>query len=573
MRERSVAERPGAERPGAERPGAERASTLRILTTHFFRRFFDNDTVQPEGDTQTTVVRAIAIVAAPGLIIAFWMQNKYAWLPMWDRIDVRCFFVVFSFVVIGAAAVFEWEMLFPDKLDFLVLTPLPIRPIKMFAAKTAALAGFLGLFVVATNLFSALILPHPRLGPIFRQIVAHLIATAGAGAFAALLVLAIGGVMLCMLSARAFRLALPVLQMLSVMALMLLLFAYLRFTGAIPQLLLQQPLGAARWLPPLWFMGLYEQMLHGGAAPAFAAVMARYAMRATAMAAVVVLLTYPLAWARVRKMTIEDGARRRGGGRSRVLEWLTARAVRQPGERAVFHFIGQTIARNDRYQVYLAIYCGVGLALAVSFAVSLRVVGDVVRLGLSDYGLHAVMPMLLFWAIAGLRTAFAFPVNLQAGWIFRATGVDLRDCAAAARRWVGLCAGCVMAGVLVAQRLAGWDARKLLVQAVCGLGLCVLLTDGFFFAQRSVPFNQPRMPGKVSFPLMLTLYIGVYPQFVIGMSMLEMRLEQHLMRLVLVALVAAALHLIAVALRGLSSEVEDNAEYDGEFQLLGLTTQ
>ena len=47
------------------------------LVEHFFRRFFDNDTMQAEGDTQTSVVRAIAIVAVPGLMFAFWLQNQY----------------------------------------------------------------------------------------------------------------------------------------------------------------------------------------------------------------------------------------------------------------------------------------------------------------------------------------------------------------------------------------------------------------------------------------------------------------------------------------------------------------
>ena len=41
----------------------------RILVDHFFRRFFDNDTLQVDGDTQTTVVRALSIVAAPEMMI------------------------------------------------------------------------------------------------------------------------------------------------------------------------------------------------------------------------------------------------------------------------------------------------------------------------------------------------------------------------------------------------------------------------------------------------------------------------------------------------------------------------
>jgi hypothetical protein len=114
----------------------------RILVDHFFRRFFDNDTLQVDGDTQTTVVRALAIVAAPGLMIAFFLQILYPAKPFqrppWLVIEDHYFFVLFSFVVMGAVSIFEWEMLFPDRIDFLVLSPLSLKPVQMLAAKAAA---------------------------------------------------------------------------------------------------------------------------------------------------------------------------------------------------------------------------------------------------------------------------------------------------------------------------------------------------------------------------------------------------------------------------------------------------
>ena len=53
-----------------------------------------------------------------------------------------------------------------------------------------------------------------------------------------------------------------------------------------------------------------------------------------------------------------------------------------------------------------------------------------------------------------------------------------------------------------------------------------------------------------------------------------MWLERHPHELATVCFAAAALHWIAAAgCAGMSSEAEDLAEYDGEFQLLGLTVQ
>lgn len=93
------------------------------LAMHFFRRFFENDLVPGGEDVLTTVIRALAIVTAPGLMFAFWLQNQYPQRTIWGRLEDEYFFVMFSFVTMAGVAVFEWEMLFPDRLDFLVLTP------------------------------------------------------------------------------------------------------------------------------------------------------------------------------------------------------------------------------------------------------------------------------------------------------------------------------------------------------------------------------------------------------------------------------------------------------------------
>jgi len=548
----------------------ERWRVSQVLVEHFFRRFFDNDTIQVEGDTVTTVARAIAVVTVPGLMTAFFLQNQYPRRPLWGAIQDQYFFVLFSFVAMGAVTIFEWEMLFPDRLDFLILSPLSVKPLQMLATKAAALGGFLTLFLVSCNLFGAVILPAVSKGDFYRQVYAHTIAVLLAGVFAAFSFLALAGVLLCVMGATRFRAISPLMRMLSVMVLVLLMVHYVRFGGSM-QAWLSPPLGMVRWMPPLWFLGVYEHLLRGNGAPAFAAEMARYAVRATGIAAGLAVLTYPVAWARMRRMAVE-GASSRKRQPPRWIAAMVGRLVRRPGERGVFHFITQAIARNSRYQVYLAMYGGTGLALAVACAVTFETKGASVRPALSVEGMHAVMPLLLFWVIAGLRTAFAFPLDRSAGWIFRVTGVSVGDCAAAGRRWVLSCSLGMMGATLAALRLAGWDFRRLLVQAVCGLCLCVLLTDGFFFFQQSVPLNTPRMPGRTNLPAVLTLYVGVLTPFIYGVIWVEMRMEKNLIKLLWLGLGAALLHAALSRLRNRTEEVEEEMEgYEGEVQLLGLS--
>lgn len=550
---------------------AETTRVLRLLTGHFFRRFFDNDTIQVDADTQTTVVRALSIVAVPGLMLAFFLQNAYPQRPFWFRIEDHYTFVLITYLVMGVVTILEWEMLFPDRLDFLVLTPLPVRPREMLGGKLAALAGFVGMFLLGSSVFGAIVLPMVSKEPFLQQVWAHLVSVLLAGVFSAAWFVAIAGVVLCVMGSSRFRAVSPAIQALATMALCVLVMHFLLYGASLP-VLLTPPLHAARWMPPLWFLGMYERVQHGAAAPDFGFALSRLGLCGAAVAVLVACVTYPVAWIRMRRYATE-GATRARRAPSRRWEPLLGRLLRRPGERAVFHFIGQTIGRNSRYQVYLALYCGAALALAAGCGMVLKIAPDRVHAELSRHGLHAVLPLLLFWTIAGLRVAFGFPLNLDAGWIFRVTGVDLAECSAAARKWALACAAAIMLAVLVVLALCGWRGTALLVQAVCGTALAVVLTDLFFGSEASVPFNRPRLPGRVSFPLMLTLYVGVLPTLLEGMVRFEIRLEGSPLRLFFVALVADAVHLGLVRLRERNAviEVENDSSFDGDVQLLGLS--
>ncbi len=546
-----------------------RDTRMRELTLHFFRRFFENDVVQSGNDMLTTVIRALAVVAAPGLMFAFWLQNQYPQRTRWGRIEDEYFFVMFSFVAMAGIAIFEWEMLFPDNLDFLVLTPLPLWRWQMPAAKATALAMFLGLFLGAANFFGVLMLPAVANANIGRQIAAHAVATLSAGIFGALAVMLLGGVLVCSVPARLFRSISLVFRMLAITVLALVVIHYARFGDSMPGLLADGG-QRMRWIPTFWFLGLYEAIQHGGAAPEFARAMTHRADTALALLALGLMVVYPMAWNRMRRMAIEEQVNRgaKQGGWSRA---AVHAIVRCPEERAVFHFIGKAMARNSRYHVYMAIYFGAGLALAISCAVHVRSVAAVPEPSLSSFGLHAVMPLLVFWVIAGLKMAFAFPLQLHARWIFRSTGASLSRCVAAASKWALACGFAVVTLVTVTLGLIGSSGRNLLVQAVCGVCLSAILVDGFFFAQTGVPFSQPRRPGRTSLPLVLTLYLGILPPFIFGMILLELRVEKNLLLLIAVVALVPVVHQVLRKLHDRAVLIEEERENaDGEFQLLGL---
>ena len=137
---------------------------LKLLVRHFFGRFFDNEIVSQSGDMRTNVVQAFGLVATPGLMVPFYMIPQRArfdhpFAYNWILLSDYYFFIMFSMVVMGFVMVFEWDALFPDRKDYLILTPLPLGGGSIFAGKTLALVSFLGLFAIDANFFCTLLAP------------------------------------------------------------------------------------------------------------------------------------------------------------------------------------------------------------------------------------------------------------------------------------------------------------------------------------------------------------------------------------------------------------------------------
>ena len=72
-----------------------------------------------------------------------WQEKNYVFLLM--------------MIIFGIVTLLEWEMLFPDRRDFVNLTPLPVRLRTVFAAKLASFIAFIGLFSVAMNSLSSVV--------------------------------------------------------------------------------------------------------------------------------------------------------------------------------------------------------------------------------------------------------------------------------------------------------------------------------------------------------------------------------------------------------------------------------
>ena len=195
-------------------------SQFSLLLRHFLERFFNHETASPDGDAKARLVLIAFTVGLPEFVVALYLWPVYhpfpGWPPgpghhgqppsYWLKVNHHLFFVAYSFVAMGIAAVFEWDLFFPDLLDVFVLTALPIANRRLFLARVAAIGLLVAGFLFDANVLAPFVLPAAIDPPnLARFLLGHILAVIGSGLFAAVLILALQGLLLSILGERLFR--------------------------------------------------------------------------------------------------------------------------------------------------------------------------------------------------------------------------------------------------------------------------------------------------------------------------------------------------------------------------------
>jgi hypothetical protein len=545
-------------------------SQFSLLVRHFLERFFNHETASSTGDGKTRMVQIACAAGLPGLMVAVYLWPVYHPViiypprhdgilpgppPYWVQANHHFFFVIYSFVAMGLITVFQWDLFFPDLLDVFVLGPLPIPQIRVFLARAGAIALLIAGFLIDANLLAWLVLPVATDPPDLVGLLAgHSTAVILAGLFAGGFVLALQGTLLAVLGEKPFRRISLLLQGTMVAAFLLLLLLFPVLSGVTPGLL-QSDISAARWFPPFWFLAVYQQHVPDASTlPAWNAL-ARTGFLATIAVWGVALAAYPLAHLRrVRALVQGSASRTRPLTLLRPLRRLEhAVILRPPLRRAVFHFISQTILRVPRYRIYLILYCGVGLSLVIATILRLDVRHGHLEAGFSADGFRVAIGIIAFWVVAGLRSAFVSPGNQNGGWIFRSVQGRPPSFSAACHQleaatlWVFLAAATVtVISIAAFQLIAPAELRTwpaLAAQFLTGIGLSLLLSDGFFLNVTTVPFTGERNSSQDNLAFSVLRYYTFFPIVTVAATVFEFAMERGGVRLGIAVAVIAVIHL------------------------------
>jgi len=497
---------------------------FRLLLKLFQDRFFESDDASPGGGFQTNITQVLGFLLTSGFVISYLMLPAVSHIVnratgakfAWALRGFQLFAPVYTFSVIGFAAFFEWDMLFPNRRDFVILAPFPIRLRDVFAAQVTALAKFLGLLIIAVNIFPTLFVCLMSLtaryrGTAVRLIAAEIAAAAGVSTFAFLGVAAFQGLLINVTSPRLFRRISPYVQMCGMSLMILSIVTFPTYV----QLLRPAAENHRIWLwlfPPVWFTGLYDVFLK---TPGLFADLGLYSLRMLGAGTAVFALTWAAGFRRHYRRTLESEEAGPQVRSARVPDPMS----RRPEERAIFRFSGQTLARSRKHQLFLVTYLSVGISLAINSAADVRA-GHIV---LSEEGARKFPFLIAFFVISGFRAVFQFPAELAANWLFRITEARWAEIARGVTRRRVLVSGLVpVLALLLPLEIAVWGGWRAPLYTAFQFAAGALLIELMFWTFDKVPFTCSYFPGRTNLSILFLLYFYGFTIYSSNLADLEL---------------------------------------------------
>jgi predicted permease len=507
--------------------------SFRTLVGHFLKGFLDRESPAEESEARTVIIQFLVCLSLPGLLLSFFLAADHPpgtyftsganseFERMWMRSGDRYVFVCYAMCVIGLLMTYKWDSLFPDRRDYLILTPQPISSRRIFLAKASALVIMLAIVVAGINLFPLLIMPavysakaHTPL-PYEWALLSQFLGTVGGSIFAALAFASLQGILINVLRPAAFRRISPWIQTIS----MTLLFATLMVIPLAKELirpLSQTGNSVLNFVPVIWFLGLFESFLPGGTLISPAYAWGKTALEATALACTVCAVSYIVGYHRYARRILEDEpATPAPGVVKRFITALLNRTIlTNPFERAVFFFIGKVAARSSKHRLINALYIGGGAALALSslFVINYRT-PSLPRL--SYMGVLQAPIILSFLIVTGLRVSFHVPYELRANWIFQiSAGGNSPVCLRAIRKWIFFCRILPCYAVIAAGEFLLFPRFQASSHLIFDLCLSFLLIEVFFLGFNKVPFTCSYPTNKFQLAAIAAAYLYGFTMYV-----------------------------------------------------------
>ena len=481
------------------------------LLRHFLRRFFDNDLITTPGQMTKMLIGVTPVFFQWFFLLVLPLRQKYAYLSSLPEPDLyreavqadELWLITLMMSAIGLLTAIKWQSLFPDLRDYRALAALPLRSWQIFAAKLAALllvgmAALITLNFLPSVLFPAVSASHWAIhSSLGANVGAHAGASLAAGAFFFFTLIALQGVLLNLLRPRAFGCVTGYLQGCLVAIMLGLVVLSFSIQPHIASVIVRPEW--SRWLPPVWFLGLFRA-LSGDPDPAMHAL-AQRALAGLTVALSLALLSHLVSYHRHRTLLVEGaaGPARNGylGGR------LLDRLVSDPREEAILGFMMKSLMRSSYHRMIMMGYGGLGFAVLLTGFIGAPRFAEPARVVTAGFVYYHILALLFL--LIGARHLFSRPTELKANWIFEITeGEGRLAWLTAVDRFVLLWGAVLMLIPFPLEAwLLGWRS---LAEVALSLVLGLLSYEWVFLSWEKLPFTCSHLPGKTPIGMVLAFF-------------------------------------------------------------------
>jgi hypothetical protein len=500
-------------------------SFSRLLQLFVGRMFHGGGELGKE-DLDPGVGISSVLLAMPGLLVSLLLLEKYSSLvhfmmgdvkfdPFQATIPDEYFFIVLSMAVTGLATLWKWTAIFPDRRDFANLVHLPLSLHEILVANFAAIGALAALFTVVANAASIIFFPIAVAGSqgslvvFMRFLFGHALTVISAGLYSFCLVFMLTGTLLTLFPHGISRRFATVVRFLVTVFLLALVASSLSVPDLLPNSL-ATPHGFLGALPPVWFLGLAQE-LWGRGTP-FYSQMASRAVAALAVTLAVAILASFAGFRRSFQKIPESAdlplVPRLPRFHLQSFRSNFYRAVfTSPSERALGRFVLQTLSRSEAHQQVLL------FSLAIGLVASAKVIANVPfhagRPGNFPLSAEALsVPLVLVCCIIiGLRFCFEIPMNLPANWIFRfwIDGQRNQPRSTARRLLYILSLSWIAPATLVISGYL-WGFLVAVLHTVVLISCAMVVIESAILRLRKIPFTCTYPPFQSHSPLLVVGY-------------------------------------------------------------------
>ena len=450
------------------------------------------------------------------------MLEKYSSLLKWftSRVneDVlttslpdKYLFIAISMGLTGIVTVLKWDRTLPDGQDYINLAPLPIRPRTVLWANVAAIGIAAAIVALTVNAASLLMFPifvsdSAPTGtiPQFHFLAVHALCVLLASLFSFISVMSVMGLAAAVVPRRAFEGWVAGFRAVLIVAFIVPMLGAFNSESLISSVMAND-LGRLRWLPSLWYLGLYQSLQHRG--PSELAHLAPLAWGGLAAMLVLAGFSYGLSYGRRFRAVSETRTQASAQPLTTVLLALFSRMllVRSGFTRAICNFVFRGLLRNDAQRLALLVPLSLGWFLAAQLCASGSGGDASSARHLASLYLAPFIPACLL--VLGLQIAFNVPASVQANWIFRSVLGPNGHSARTAVRQVAL--SLTFLFVIVPAWIVWFNtfgAGPATVHALCLLALNAALVELMFSQFHRIPYTCTFPPFRQSLPMTCVLY-------------------------------------------------------------------